>query len=116
MVGERAVERHKAAPRLLEVPERLQRQGGSMSRDAVRVLWRNQGGVERAYVDLRPWGGKRTALKVPGEKRALTRKDKELAEGLAAQFVATVAKNNAEHRERAVVGLPQRTGLADDVA
>lgn len=82
---------------------------------AVRVLWRNQGGVERAYVDLRPWGGKRTALKVPGERRALTGKDKELAEGLAADLVAKAAKGRAEHRERAVFGLPQTMGLADAV-
>src|SRR5205823_4431910 len=72
-------------------------------------------GKDRAYVDLRPWGGKRIALKVPGEKRALTKNDRELAEGLAADLVAKAAKGKAEHRERAVFGLPQKMGLADAV-
>lgn len=86
-----------------------------MSRASVKVTWRMQGGVERAYVDLRKWGGQRTALKVPGENRAVTRKDAELAEGLAAQAMADVMKGRAENRERAVFGLPPKRSLQDAV-
>lgn len=91
----------------------------SRGADVVRVLWRNQGGVERAYVDLRPWGGGRVALKVKGENRALTnatKEERELAEALAAQLVATQMKGRAEHREAAAFGLPKRMPLGEAIA
>ena len=37
-----------------------------------RIYWRDQGGVRRAYIDLRDLGGGREALKAPGEKRGTT--------------------------------------------
>ncbi len=82
-----------------------------------RVVWRRQGrgGIERAYVDLRPWGGKRVALKAPDEHRALTRDDRELAEGLAAQQIAAHLKGRVQSRERAVFGLPPKWTLRDAV-
>jgi len=84
-----------------------------MSRRRSRIIWRSQGGEDRAYCDLRPLGGKVVALKAPGEARALTRADRALAEARAAQLIAEAAKDRAEGRERAVFNLPATVGLAD---
>lgn len=51
-----------------------------------RIYWRDQGGVRRAYIDLRDLGGpQRVALIPRGEKRATT--DPDIAAELAAQLV-----------------------------
>src|SRR5712692_6350802 len=75
------------------------------------VTWRNQGGIDRAYVDLRRWGGSVAALRAPGERWALTRDDAHLAEVLAAQQINDWTKRRAEHRERVVHGLPRAIAL-----
>ena len=84
-----------------------------MSRRAERswVSWRNQGGIDRAYVDLRRWGGRIIALRAPGERWALTRDDVRLAEVLAAQQINEWTKRRAERRERVVHGLPRAVAL-----
>ena len=56
------------------------------AKENVRIRWRNQGGKDRAYADLRSLGGGQPALIPPGEKRATT--DPEIAEKLLHQLLA----------------------------
>lgn len=65
-----------------------------------RVRWRNQGGKERAYADLRSIGGGQPALIPPGEKRATT--DPEIAEKLLHQLLAKFKKQK-EKKVRAAI-------------
>lgn len=78
------------------------------------IYWRRQGGAERAYADLRRFGGGYVALRVPGSHRALTRDQAELAETLAADLVAAATKQQHAAAEDAALGRSAVT-LADAV-
>lgn len=69
--------------------------------DVAKIQWRSQlGGVKRAYVDLRRWGGPRqVALIPPGETRATT--DAVLAKELAQDLLDTLLAERAADRARA---------------
>ncbi len=79
------------------------------------VWWRDQGGVDRAYVDLRPWRGGVRAVCAPGSRRALTKEQDKLAEELAAKMVGEWSDRRAEAESAAGHGVPLETGLADAV-
>lgn len=74
-----------------------------------RIYWRDQGGVRRAYADLRSYadvGGKQEALRPPGASAATT--DPDEAEALYFKRVAELK----DRRLRGIAGLPLRTQLA----
>lgn len=65
------------------------------------IVWREQGGARRAYLDLRKWGGQKwTALIPAGATRATT--ESAVAVELA---TARVAELNAQRKERERLGL-----------
>ena len=74
-----------------------------------RVYWRNQGGVRRAYIDLRDLGGGREALKAPGEKRGTT--DPDIAIELAARRVKEL---EGQTRRKVIMGV-ERVGGSQEV-
>ena len=71
-----------------------------------RIYWRDQGGVRRAYIDLRDLGGGREALKAPGEKRGTT--DPDIAAELAARRVKEI---EAQKRRKVIMGVERVEGL-----
>ena len=71
-----------------------------------RVFWRDQGGVKRAYIDLRDLGGGRAALKVKGEKRGTT--DPDIAAELAARRVKEL---ETRKRRKVILGVERVEGL-----
>jgi integrase len=71
-----------------------------------RVYWRDQGGVRRAYIDLRDLGGGREALKVNGEKRGTT--DADIAAELAARRVKEL---ETQKRRKVILGVERVEGL-----
>lgn len=70
------------------------------AKEKVRIRWRNQGGKQRAYADLRSLGGGQPALIPPGENRATT--DPEIAEQLLHQLLAKYKKRK-EKKVRAAI-------------
>jgi len=70
------------------------------AKENVRIRWRNQGGKDRAYADLRSVGGGQPALIPPGEKRATT--DPEIAEKLLHQLLEKLTKRK-EKKVRAAI-------------
>lgn len=70
------------------------------AKENVRIRWRNQGGKDRAYADLRSLGGGQPALIPPGEQRATT--DPEIAEQLLHQLLAKYKKRK-EKKVRAAI-------------
>lgn len=68
------------------------------------VWWRHRGGEDRAYADLRRFGLGYRALRVPGQHRALTRDQAEIAEMMAAEMVADCAKQAAGATKDAALG------------
>ena len=81
-----------------------------------RILWRAQrGGVRRAYVDLRKWGGPRqVALIPPGETYATT--DLATAKDLAQELVDTLQAERAADRARAAEERRRETEAARHAA
>ena len=77
-----------------------------MAKKKSRVYWRSQGGVRRAYIDLRDLGGSREALKVKGEKRATT--DPDIAAELAARRVKEI---ETQKRRKVIMGVERVEGL-----
>jgi integrase len=75
-----------------------------------RVRWRNQGGTERAYADLRSIGGGQPALIPPGEKRATT--DPEIAEQLLHQLLAKFKKRKEKKVRTAIYPGPDLADFA----
>jgi integrase len=71
-----------------------------------RIYWRDQGGVRRAYIDLRDLGGGREALKVNGEKRGTT--DADIAAELAARRVKEL---ETQKRRKVILGVERVEGL-----
>ena len=71
-----------------------------------RVYWRYQGGVKRAYIDLRDLGGGREALKVKGEKRGTT--DADIAAELATRRVKEL---ETQKRRKVILGVERVEGL-----
>ena len=71
-----------------------------------RIYWRDQGGVRRAYIDLRDLGGGREALKVNGEKRSTT--DADIAAELAARRVKEL---ETQKRRKVIFGVERVEGL-----
>ena len=74
------------------------------------IYWRQQGGVRRAYADLRAYadvGGKQEALRAPGEKRATT--DAAIAQTLLARRIQDL---EARRRGRVLHGIAKPTTLA----
>lgn len=71
-----------------------------------RIYWRNQGGVMRAYVDLRDLGGGRKALRAPGEKLGTT--DPDIALELAARRVEELED---QRRRKVLLGIERVEGL-----
>jgi len=70
------------------------------AKEKVRIRWRNQGGKQRAYADLRSLGGGQPALIPPGEKRATT--DPEIAEQLLHQLLAKYKKRKEKKVQAAI--------------
>ena len=82
-----------------------------MSRGQGRVYWRKQGGVRRAYADLRSWadvGGKREALVAIGEKLATA--DAAIAQTLLARRIEDL---EGRRRGRVLLGIAKPATLAD---
>jgi len=72
------------------------------------VWWRRQGGEDRAYCDLRRWGGSAfTALRAPGSRRALTRAEADLAEALAVKLIDERTEQRARGTTAAALGRPE---------
>src|SRR5207245_4134431 len=72
------------------------------------VWWRKQGGEDRAYVDLRKWGGTAFhALRAPGSRRALTRAQAALAEALAVKLIQERTTQRAAGTTAAALALPE---------
>ena len=71
-----------------------------------RIYWRDQGGVRRAYIDLRDLGGGREALKVNGEKRGTT--DADIAAELATRRVKEL---ETQKRRKVIFGVERVEGL-----
>jgi integrase len=82
----------------------------------VRIQWRSQkGGVRRAYVDLRRWGGPRqVALIPPGETRATT--DPVIAKELAQDLLDTLQTERVAERTRAAEAHRRETEAARHAA
>lgn len=81
------------------------------------IFWREQGGVPRAYLDARRWGGaRRHALKAEGATRATT--DPVTAEDLARAYVEerTTARASEERRGADSRRVQARLGLRGDAA
>ena len=76
-----------------------------------RIYWRDQGGTNRAYIDLRDLGGCREALKAPGEKRGTT--DSDIAADLAAKRVKELED---QKRRKVILGVERVEGLKSFVA
>ena len=77
-----------------------------MPKKTSRIYWRDQGGVRRAYIDLRDLGGGRQALKVKGEKRGTT--DPDIAAELAARRVKEL---EGQKRRKVILGVERVEGL-----
>lgn len=75
------------------------------------VFWRMQGGKRRAYGDLRDMGGRRIALKPPGDTRATT--DEQVAEKLLSP---AIEKLREQQRRRVVDELEPAKGLKEYAA
>lgn len=73
-----------------------------------RIWWRNQGGVPRAYADLRDVDGSRRALIAPGESQATT--DPEIAESLLTKLLTELEE---QRRNRVLLGLDPEADLAE---
>ena len=74
-----------------------------------RIYWREQGGVRRAYLDVRDYfdvGGGQEALRAPGEQWATT--DPDVAQALAA---ARLNELEAKRRGHALLGKTKETTL-----
>ena len=71
-----------------------------------RIYWRDQGGVRRAYIDLRDLGGGREALMVKGEKRGTT--DPDIAAELATRRVKEL---ETRKRQKVLLGVERVEGL-----
>lgn len=80
------------------------------AKENARVRWRNQGGKDRAYADLRCLGGGQPALIPPGEKRATT--DPEIAEQLLHQLLAKFKKRKEKKVRAAIDPGPDLTDFA----
>jgi integrase len=70
------------------------------AKENAKIRWRNQGGKQRAYADLRSLGGGQPALIPPGENRATT--DPEIAEQLLHRLLAQYTKRK-EKKVRAAI-------------
>ncbi len=77
-----------------------------MTKKTSRIYWRDQGGVRRAYIDLRDLGGGREALKVKGEKRGTT--DSDIAAELATRRVKEL---EGQKRRKVLLGVERVEGL-----
>ncbi len=80
------------------------------AKENARIFWRNQGGKQRAYADLRFLGGGQPALIPPGEKRATT--DPEIAEQLLHQLLAKLTKRKAKKVRAAISPGPDLADFA----
>ena len=77
-----------------------------MTKKTSRIYWRDQGGVRRAYIDLRDLGGGREALKVKGEKRGTT--DSDIAAEIATRRVKEL---EGQKRRKVLLGVERVEGL-----
>jgi integrase len=100
-------------PALLPVPEPSQpgpaRRARGRARKHPHIYWRDQGGVKRAWADLRAYadvGGKREALKADPEKLATT--DPAIAQDLLAR---RIKEFDARRRGRALHGITDQATL-----
>jgi integrase len=84
----------------------MRRTGAGNRGRKTRIYWRNQGGVQRAYADLRDLGGGQVALIAKGEKRATT--DPVIAEELLRQRLNDLTE---KRRNRVLLGIDPEADL-----
>lgn len=84
----------------------MKRTGAGTRARKSRIYWRNQGGVLRAYADLRDLGGGQVALIAKGEKRATT--DPVIAEELLRQRLNDLTE---KRRNRVLLGIDPEADL-----
>lgn len=84
----------------------MKRTGAGTRGRKTRIYWRNQGGVQRAYADLRDLGGGQFALIAKGEKRATT--DPVIAEELLRQRLNVLTD---QRRNRVLLGIDPEADL-----